>query len=178
METVSYKKLNAAGIAAALFDGFSRHQEVKRCWRKESGQWVLKEVVFTEEWGDDDFAYLAAALRRTLLSGGAVIGAFCGDRLAGFASVENSPFGSDGQYLNLSNLHVSSEQRGLGIGKRLFALICEEARRLHAGKLYISAHSSQESQAFYHALGCVEAMEYNRQLAEEEPCDCQMEFAL
>ena len=33
-------------------------------------------------------------------------------------------------------------------------MACEEARRLGADKLYISAHSSKESQAAYRALGC------------------------
>jgi hypothetical protein len=47
-----------------------------------------------------------------------------------------------------------------------------------AQKLYISAHSSQESQAFYKAMGCVEAMEYNKRLVSEEPCDCQLEYNL
>lgn len=178
METVSYKKLNAAETTAALFDGFSRYQEVTHCWRKENSQWVLKDIAFTEEWGGVDFELLAAALRSTLEKGGAVIAAFCGESLAGFASVDSLPFGSDGQYVNLPLLHVSSGQRGRGIGKMLFLLVCDEARRLRAAKLYISAHSSAESQAFYRAMGCIEALEYNQRLAEAEPCDCQMEFVL
>lgn len=178
METVLYKKLDAADITAALFCGFSRHQEVTRCWRKENGQWVLKDIAFTEEWNGADFEHLAAALRRTLTGGGTVLAAFDGEQLAGFASLENGLFGSCGQYINLPLLHVSAEQRGRGIGRRLFSLICGEARSMRAAKLYISAHSSLESQAFYRAMGCVEAMEYNERLAGEEPCDCQMEFAL
>lgn len=47
-----------------------------------------------------------------------------------------------------------------------------------AKKLYISAHSSEETQAFYKALGCVEAKEYNSKLVAEEPCDCQLEYSL
>jgi len=59
-----------------------------------------------------------------------------------------------------------------------FVIACEAGRRLGAEKLYISAHSSKESQAFYHAIGCIEAKEYNRELSEAEPCDCQLEFVL
>ena len=41
-----------------------------------------------------------------------------------------------------------------------------------------SVHSSKESQAAYAALGCVHAEEINVKLAEEEPCDVQMEYKL
>lgn len=92
--------------------------------------------------------------------------------------MENSFFGSEKQYLQLSCIHVSEESRGNGIGKQLFSYAVEAATELGAQKLYISAHSAKESQAFYHALGCVEAKEYNRELAEAEPCDCQLEFVL
>jgi len=107
-----------------------------------------------------------------------VFGAFEKERLVGFASVENQLFGSRMQYVQLSCIHVSEEWRGKGIGKRLFVIAVEGARRLGAEKLYISAHSSKESQAFYHAMGCIEAIEYNKELAEAEPCDCQLEFIL
>ena len=63
-------------------------------------------------------------------------------------------------------------------GKALFYQACEEARRLGADKLYISAHSSKENQAAYKALGCVHAKEINPKLAEEEPCDVQLEYVL
>lgn len=64
------------------------------------------------------------------------------------------------------------------IGKILFEQACGEARRLGADKLYISAHSSKESQVAYKAIGCVYAEEINQQLAEAEPCDVQLEYVL
>ena len=72
-------------------------------------------------------------------------------------------------------IQVSYEYRSKGVGKQLFILIAESARRMGAKKIYISAHSSEESQAFYKAIGCVEAEEYNRVIAENEPYDCKME---
>ena len=45
-------------------------------------------------------------------------------------------------------------------------------------KLYLSAHSAVETQAFYAAMGCVEAREYNEAHVASEPFDCQMEYAL
>ena len=47
-----------------------------------------------------------------------------------------------------------------------------------AEKLYISAHSAVESQAFYHAMGCVEAVEYKKEHVEQEPYDRQLEYWL
>lgn len=78
----------------------------------------------------------------------------------------------------LSNIHVSQDMRGRGIGRALFGMAKTWAREHCAEKLYISAHSAVESQAFYKAMGCVEAVEYNEALAAKEPCDCQLECAL
>lgn len=47
-----------------------------------------------------------------------------------------------------------------------------------ADKLYISGHSSKESQAAYSALGCKHAEEINEILAEAEPFDVQLEYIL
>ena len=52
--------------------------------------------------------------------------------------------------------------RGNGIGKKLFLEAKQWAKQRGAKKLYISAHSSVESQAFYKAMGCVEAKVYNQ----------------
>jgi N-acetylglutamate synthase-like GNAT family acetyltransferase len=117
-------------------------------------------------------------LQITIKTGGTVFGAFCNNVLVGFASVENQFFGSHKEYLQLSSIHVSYENRAMGIGKKILSLVCNKAKEMGAQKLYISAHSSQESQAFYKAMGCVEAMEYNAILVAEEPCDCQLEYSL
>ena len=165
-------------LSVSLFASFNRYQEVTRCWRKEDGKWILRDIAFTEQWDDGDYAYLVKCLRNTLCQGGAVCGAFADGALVGFASVENKPLGSHGQYLQLSSLHVSYGLRGMGIGRMLFARAAELANERGAKKLYISAHSAEESQAFYHAVGCHEAEEYDRTLHEKEPCDCQLEYIL
>lgn len=63
-------------------------------------------------------------------------------------------------------------------GKKLFRLACEEAGNSGAKKLYISAYSSEESQAACRKLGCVEAAEINRKIAENELSDIQMKYVL
>lgn len=175
---VNYVQLTENEIDLQLFYGFQRHQEVTRCWRKEDGKWQLKDISFVDDWSEAEYAFLVKCLKNTDRTGGFVFGAFDEGRLVGFASVENKLFGSKDQYVQLSCIHVSEESRGKGVGKRLFVIACEGARRLGAQKLYISAHSAKESQAFYHAMRCVEAIEYNKELSEAEPCDCQLEFVL
>lgn len=178
MTNIDYRELKISDIDIQLFSGFDRYQDVKKCWRKEDGKWVLKDIAFVEQWSIDEYEFLVKCLQNTIKQGGAVFGAFDGDMLAGFASLENDFWGSEGQYLQLSSIHISSNQRGKGVGKKLFSIICEKAKERGAKKLYISAHSSEETQAFYKALGCIEAKEYNEDLVEKEPCDCQLEFSL
>ena len=64
---------------------------------------------------------------------------------------------------------ISEEYRRQGIGRKLFSMACEEVRRLGADKLYISAHSSKESQAAYRALGCMPAEEVNEDWQQRSP---------
>ena len=105
-------------------------------------------------------------------------GAFLNGELKGFVSVENGFFGGENKYYDLSSLHVSADMRRKGIGKALFLLAADWAKTGGAKKLYISAHSAMESQAFYRAMGCAEAAEYNKKHVEAEPYDCQLEYAL
>ena len=107
-----------------------------------------------------------------------LFGAFDGGRIIGFAIVSHRIFGTASRYVQLVCFQISEEYRRQGIGRKLFSLACEEARRLGAEKLYISAHSSKESQAAYRALGCTPAEEVNEGLAAAEPFDVQMEYRL
>ena len=101
--------------------------------------------------------------------------AFSGRSLKGFASVEAGLFGSRHQYLDLTSLHVSEDLRGSGIGTALFCAAKEWARKHGAEKLYISAHSAVETQAFYQRMGCVDAKEIQKEHTDAEPFDRQLE---
>lgn len=178
MKPIQYRKIGQEEVSLALFAHFQRFQQVKRCWRKAEGHWVLKDIAFTEDWEEPDYQRLCAQLKRTLEKGGCLWGAFAGARLKGFASVEGSLIGSGSQYAVLAELHVSQDFRRHGLGQRLFSLAAQSARELGAQKLYISAMSAEESQAFYQSMGCREAEEYDPRHVELEPCDCQMEYPL
>ena len=175
---MEYRELQPEMINRELFAHFTRHQVVTQCWRKVDGQWCIQDIAFTDDWDEENYRTLIACLQSTLAGGGVVFGAFEDGRLKGFASVEANLFGKNKEYLDLTSLHVSEEMRTKGIGKELFRLAKEWAKAHGAQKLYISAHSSVETQAFYKAMGCVEAVEYNEAHVEAEPCDCQMECVL
>ena len=175
---IIYQPLSEEMVSPGLFSRFKRYQEVHLCYRKEGAHWVLKEIPFIEDWDHRDFEELSGALKRTLRDSGVVYGAFDGNSLIGFFSIRVGLFGAKNEYIQLSELHVSYEYRRKGIGKELFHLAEREAFKHGARKLYISAHSSFETQSFYRSLGCVEAFEYNSKLVAMEPYDCQLEYAL
>lgn len=89
--------------------------------------------------------------------------------------MESGLFGGEHKYLDLSSIHVSEDMRGQGIGAALFAAAKQWAKEHGAKKLYISAHSAVESQAFYRKMGCVEAELYHPGHVAKEPFDCQLE---
>ncbi len=171
----SYRELKTEEIHMDLFKSFQRRQVVTDCWRKEKGEWVVKSAPFIDDWSAEEYQILIDCLQNTVTTGGFVCGAFVDGKLKGFVSVESTPLGSRQQYLDLSSIHVSQDMRGQGIGKELFSLAKRFARQRNKEKLYISAHSAVESQAFYKAMGCVEAEEYNTAHVEKEPYDCQLE---
>ncbi len=169
------RTLTEAEIDLSLFRAFDRRQEVTKCWRKVDGAWVLRDDLFLDDWSSEDYRFLVRCLKHTAATGGLVCGAFVDGALKGFVSVEPEPIGSRGQYLDLSSIHVSRDARGRGIGRELFSRAVAYAREKGAPALYISAHSAQESQAFYKAMGCVEAREYQQEHVQKEPFDCQLE---
>lgn len=175
---IKYRELYADEICRELFNGFIRHQTVTKCRRKENDEWIIKDAPFIDDWTEDEYQILVACLKNTISTGGFVYAAFYDDTLKGFVSVEPDLFGGEQKYLDLSSIHVSEDMRGKGIGKSLFLAAKEWAKNHGGEKLYISAHSAVESQAFYKAMGCVEAQVYNQKHVEKEPYDCQLECKL
>ena len=175
---IQYRILDEHEIDRALFGHFIRRQVVVECLRRAEGIWCVKEDPFIDDWSEADYETLICCLKNTVKTGGLVLAAFDDGRLKGFVSVESKLFGETKDYLDLSALHVSQDLRGQGIGKQLFEAAKAWAGQKGAKKLYISAHSAVETQAFYKAMGCVEAAEYNQAHVEEEPFDCQLECVI
>lgn len=173
-----YREVSEYEITRLLFSDFIRRQAVRQCRRRENGAWVLREAPFLDDWDEADYKVLVTCLRRTVRTGGFVFAAFQDDALKGFVSVESGLFGGVQRYLDLSSLHVSEDLRHTGIGTALFTAAKDWARRHGAHKLYISAHSAAETQAFYQKMGCTDAVLYNRAHSAAEPFDCQLECPL
>lgn len=101
-----------------------------------------------------------------------------GSKIIGYITIGTEKIGSKKQYVQIVSFQVSEPYRGMGVGRKLFEKACDIAREYGASKLYISAHSSKESQATYKALGCIHAAEIIPWIAEEKPCDVQLEYDL
>ena len=175
---VEYRILQAEELCRKLFGDFIRHQIVTKCWRNENGKWIIKDDPFVDDWTEKDYRILITCLKTTIQTTGFVYAAFYDKKLKGFVSVESEIFGGEQRYCDLSCIHVSEDMRNKGIGRTLFIAAKEWAKRKGAKKLYISAHSAIESQAFYKSMGCVEAEVYNQKHVEAEPYDCQLECSL
>ena len=175
---IHYQRLNADIFTGHSLDGFVRRQTVTECWRKIDNGWKLVPNVYEENWSQVECREIAEDVVHHINLDQTGFGAFDGERIIGFATVSHRIFGAAARYVQLVCFQISEEYRRQGIGRKLFSLACEEARRLGAEKLYISAHSSKESQAAYRALGCTPAEEVNEGLAAAEPFDVQMEYRL
>lgn len=149
-------------------DHYQRKQEVKKVYRKQDGAYTLVDCVYTEEWdaekrhsvaktisGDDYLTYLALDE----------------DRVVGFIGLQKQ---LEGLYMILDMMQVSAEYRGLGIGRRLLCKGKEVARKAGAEALYVSACSSEETIAFYKAMGCRLTDFPIKRIADDEPYDLQM----
>ncbi len=175
---MEYRELTVKEIDRKLFKDFIRHQVVTKCWRKENNEWIIKDAPFIDDWSEKDYEILIYCLKNTVRTGGFVYGAFCSGKLKGFVSVEPQIFDDEQKYCDLSCIHISEDMRHRGIGSQLFIKAKEWAKKNGAKKLYISAHSAVESQAFYKAMGCCEAKVYNQKHVDAEPFDCQLECVL
>ena len=175
---MEYKILDNHNFTGHSLDDFVRHQAVTECWRKTENGWKLVPNAYEENWSQAQCRKMAEEVVHGINVDQTGFGAFDGERIVGFATVSHRIFGVTAKYVQLVCFQISEEYRRQGIGRRLFSLACEEARQLSADKLYISAHSSKESQAAYRAFGCSFAEEINEKLAAAEPFDVQMEYRL
>lgn len=173
-----YKELSLDEISDDMLDGFERDEEINKAWRIVSGEKVLKDIHYTEYWDKAELKKICKDLKKTVIDGGTVFGAFDNNNMVGFASLETTPFGSRKQYIQLAMLHITKKYRQKGIGRSLFLKCIEKAKYMGAEKIYISASSCENAQYFYTSMECVQAKEINTHLAKLEPYDIQLEFVL
>lgn len=174
---ISYERLNSSNFTGNSLDGFIRHQAVKESWRNISGEWRLVPTEFEENWSLEECREIACDIARHMEKDQSAFGAFCENELVGFITVSHELFGESAKYAELVCFQVSEPYRRRGIGRELFRLAVNEMDTIGAAKLYISSQSSKETQAAYRTLGCVHAREINREIADGEPFDVQLEYS-
>lgn len=178
-QEIQIRELMIIDITENLLDHYSRYQEVNKVWRVEDNRKVIKDICFIEDWNyDKKQTLIFGELKETLENNGCIFGAFDNNRLIGFASLGGTLLGENNEYVQLLQLHVSHDYRGKGIGKMLFHSCIEKANKFRASKMYISGHSSIETQSFYTRIGCVDAKWLYKHQVELEPYDCQLEYVL
>ena len=172
------RALSAHELTRELFAFFIRRQQVTMCRRRVGLSWRMVYCPFVDDWTEEQLLHQIHNLQTVLHGGGAVFGAFADGVLKGFSAVQGKPIGPGDIYRDLLSLHVSADCRGQGLGRMLFEKAAQWAREDGAQKLYISAHSAQETQAFYAAVGCVDTLWPSPEHVALEPFDCQLEYTL
>lgn len=94
-DMVTYRNIISEEISRSLFGHFIRRQEVVKCWRREGGEWVIRDDPFIDDWSEEDYAFLVTCLKNTVQTGGFVYGAFLDGELKGFVSAEPGLFGGE-----------------------------------------------------------------------------------
>ena len=149
-------------------DLYNRRQDVKKVYRMIDGKYELIECEYTEDW---DLNKKRSVAKRISSDDCITYLALEDNKVVGFIGMLKK---LNCNYMILDMMHVSSECRGKGIGRQLFNLGKEEARKAGADGMYISACSSEETIAFYKAMGSKLAEHPIKEIAEDEPFDLQM----
>ena len=165
---VKIKRLSPSNFSETSLDGFVRTHHVKNVYRKNGNEYMLVEKPYTEEWSIDEKREIAARI-----SGNDFVSYIAIDRecVIGFVALRKELIYG---HMILEELHISEKYRGNGIGKKLFSVALEEAQRAGAKTLYISACSSEETIAFYKAMGAYLTCNPISKMVEKEPYDLQM----
>ena len=100
-----------------------------------------------------------------------MLGAFCGERLVGLASLRYTLAEHTAQIVSL---HVSRDYRRQGIATRLAEELIRLAHENGARRLYVSATPSESAVGFYLSQGFVPTSHVNKELFGLEPEDIHM----
>jgi GNAT superfamily N-acetyltransferase len=170
-------------IRRMTIDEIDRVREIDRCehvtqaYTLEKGMLELRQVDWRiPPWSADDSSDHSvqakiAAWGPILESGGTMLGAFDGDRLAGFAIYR--PDLTEGT-AQLAVLHVTCSHRRQGVGSALVNETVCLARADGAARLYVSATPSKPTVGFYMSRGFRPTHQPNPELYELEPEDIHM----
>ena len=165
---IKIELLSEKNFCIKSLDLYNRKQDVNMVYRRTNGEFTLVECKYTEDW---DLNKKRSVAKKIISDEYITYLALENDKVVGFIGLLRQ---LNGPYMILDMMQVSSEYRGQGIGRRLFEAGKDEARKNGAEALYISACSSEETIAFYRAMGSDLASDPIKEIAEEEPFDLQM----
>ena len=165
---IKIELLSETNFGIGSLDLYNRKQDVNRVYRRIDGDYVLVECRYTEDW---DLNKKRCVAKKISSDEYITYIALDNDKVVGFIGLLRQ---LNGPYMILDMMQVSKECRGHGVGRRLFEAGKHEARKNGAKALYISACSSEETIAFYRAMGSELASDPIIEIAKEEPFDLQM----
>jgi len=169
---ITFELLTKENMTEYSLDDYDRTQQVHRVYRKINNEYELINDEWIMDWSLEKKRDVAKTL---FIQDYIAVGAMENGRIIGFASVKRE-LHEDSIILDM--MQVARSYRGQGIGKKLFDLAKELARKADAKQLYISAFSSEDTIAFYKSMGCVITDNPIIELVKEEPCDLQMVCAV
>ncbi|MDH8676864.1 GNAT family N-acetyltransferase [Fusibacter bizertensis] len=151
---------------------------IEKAWRIVDEELKLIEINWTDHELPNGLKWHMDQFSQTIQTGGKGFGCFVGDTLIGYTTVNSDQFGNHSKYVLLDQLFISKDYRNKGIGKQLFYLCADQAKKWGAEKLYLCAGSSEDTIAFYKMIGCVGASEIDQELYDKDPNDRQLEYHL
>lgn len=163
IQLISKKNMNKNSL-----DNYCRTQNVKRVYRLIDKEYQLIKDEAIMDWSLEKKRDIANELLSTKYI---AYGVLEEGKIVGFISVESQ---LRGERLVLEMMQVSQEYRGQGLGKKLFKIVKTKAKEMGARQVYISACSSEETIAFYKAMGCKLTDNPIISIAKSEPMDLQM----
>ncbi len=169
---ISIELLSNENFNENSLDDYKRTHEVKKVYRKIDEEYRLVNHPYTEDWDIETKKQVA----KLLMSKNYITYiAVDNGKVVGFIGLLKK---LDGKRMILDMIYVSLEYRGKGLGRKLFQKGIDTAREYGASELYISACSSEETIAFYKAMGAGLTAEPIEAIANAEPYDLQMTCVL
>lgn len=165
---IEIQLINKKNMNKNSLDNYCRTQNVKRVYRLIDKEYQLIKDEAIMDWSLEKKRIIANELLSTKYI---AYGAIEEGKIVGFISVESQ---LRGERLVLEMMQVSQEYRGQGLGKKLFEIAKTKAKEMKARQIYISACSSEETIAFYKAMGCKLTDNPIISIAKSEPMDLQM----
>ncbi|MFO7881488.1 MAG: GNAT family N-acetyltransferase [Kosmotogaceae bacterium] len=149
-----------------------RTEYIDYIYKYDNGSLVKRPLNMTiPKWNSSKEEEFIENLTKRLDGGGKAFGAFDKEKMVGVSVLGDKTWGN---IAHLSFLHVSSEYRKQGIGRRLIELVENEAVHRGYSRLYVSATESVSTVNFYMNYGFKLAKKVIKELYEEEPNDIHL----